>query len=442
MPKLKNRLPKKCRDRNRAFSWYKGKRVYHGIWGTEEADRNYKRFIHELTKEPPPSLPGAVSSGEFCPVQSVRAGGGTMLVSELCVEFLKYHTPRLGKTDIQNFKYAFGYIIEAFGNMSVNSITPKRMRSVRSQMVASGRLCRRTVNDFTAMLIRCFTWGCEEEYVGASVAGALKMIKPLPKGEPGTFDHPKRRNVSDEIIRRTLPFLSKTVATMVRFQRILGLRPSEVFIMVVGDIVKNADPELWFYIPGHHKTQRYYDEVDEVKIIPLGKPEQALIAQYLEGKKPEDAVFSPRTAIQERKDERRANRKTKITPSQAARDKARAENPVVQAGDFYNADSYRTAVQRAIERANRELQEGEKPIPMWSPYQLRHQAATALALAKGKDGDKLAAALLDHASVTTTRNHYIHERLEKRKELARNRIDPFADEPDDAIDLQNAENNV
>jgi len=39
----------------------------------------------------------------------------------------------------------------------------------------------------------------------------------------------------------------------------------------------------------------------------LNEAEQALIAPYLEGKKPMDAVFSPRTAMKERYPNRKVN---------------------------------------------------------------------------------------------------------------------------------------
>ena len=51
--------------------------------------------------------------------------------------------------------------------------------------------------------------------------------------------------------------------------------------------------------------------------------------------------------------------------------------------EFYTPDTYRKAVLRAIQRANRQLQEGEK-IPHWFPYQLRHSTATALTKVLGK----------------------------------------------------------
>jgi len=75
MPKLKNQLPKNCRDRNQAFSWHNGKRVYHGPWGSPEAERNYKRFITNLIEN------------RIQPLQSNKAGD--VLVSELAAGFLR-----------------------------------------------------------------------------------------------------------------------------------------------------------------------------------------------------------------------------------------------------------------------------------------------------------------------------------------------------------------
>jgi len=189
--------------------------------------------------------------------------------------------------------------------------------------------------------------------------------------------------------------------------------------MRVGQIDRNADPALWLYRVPHHKTGK---KVKWKKVILLGLPEQKLIAPYLEGKKPEQAVFSPRTAQAERYAEKRANRKTKITPSQIARAKERAAKPP-RYSEFYNRFSYRQAIHHAIEKANRLLPDGQK-IPHWSPYQLRHSASSAMEVEVGFDESQ---ALLDHTSANTTAR-YNHRRLEKLKKLARNRRDPFVTE--------------
>jgi len=126
--------------------------------------------------------------------------------------------------------------------------------------------------------------------------------------------------------------------------------------------------------------------------LPLNPTEQALIAPYLEGKKLADSVFSPKTAMLERNPKKKVNRRV---------------------GDFYNKDSYRTAVLRAIEKANRQLPESER-IPRWTPYELRHSAASAISVEL--EGEA-ATSQLGHMSQTTTAI-YLHREVEKLTKLA------------------------
>ena len=260
----------------------------------------------------------------------------------------------------------------------------------------------------------------------ANVVHALREIKALRKGEPGTFDNPPRQEVSDDVVRRTLPFMSPTVAVMVQIQRMTGCRPSEIYRMTVGDIDQTRGNGLWYYIPESHKTERFIGE----KQVPLGKPEQELIAPYLAGKMASEAVFSPRTAMAEHYAERRAKRKTKIPPSQKARDAARAENPGDRTvGEFYDHSSYRKAIGNAIRKANKNLPEGQR-VPDWTPYQIRHAAGTATEKTEGLDK---AQALLGHTSANTTKR-YAHGQLAIAESMAQKRINPFADESTDLTD--------
>ena len=75
MPKLKERCPKKCRDRNQCFSWHNGKRIYHGVWGSPEAEQSYKRF--RIARLENPTL---LSQGSKT---------GDVFVSELAADFLR-----------------------------------------------------------------------------------------------------------------------------------------------------------------------------------------------------------------------------------------------------------------------------------------------------------------------------------------------------------------
>ena len=125
--------------------------------------------------------------------------------------------------------------------------------------------------------------------------------------------------------------------------------------MKVGDIAKDAAPGLWHYVRKNHKTERFVGK----KVVPLGKPAQELIVPYLENKAAEQFVFNPQTAQTERNAEKRANRKTKIIPSQAARDAERAMKPS-RYSESYNECSYRLAIAHAIKKANRQLPDAEQ----------------------------------------------------------------------------------
>jgi len=251
-----------CRDGKQAYSCHNGKRFYHGPWKSSDSERNYKRFIARLLENP------------ILPLQDKETG--EVLISELVAGFMKYGETQLDKTEFQHFKRTIGGLVEIYGGLTVNEFSPKKLKVCREQMVKSGTLCRSQINKHVGKIIRIFAWGVEEEYVQPSIVAALREVKALRKGEQGTFESPPREDVPDSAVRRTLPFLSPTVGAIVQVQRLAGMRPSEVLRMTVGDIDRTRDPELWYYTLSSHKTEQYIGK----KKIPLGKPEQELIAPY------------------------------------------------------------------------------------------------------------------------------------------------------------------
>ena len=108
MPKLKNRLPKNCRDRNQAFSKYNGKRIYHGVWGSPEAEKSYKRFIAALLESPTPAPPPQISSGT------------DLLIAELTDAFLEAHEGKL-HGHAHQFNTTIGYLVEIYGKLALNA---------------------------------------------------------------------------------------------------------------------------------------------------------------------------------------------------------------------------------------------------------------------------------------------------------------------------------
>jgi len=405
MPKLINRNPKLSKLKEYAVVYYRGKIHYLGRHGTPDALTAYNRFCAEIQANP---------------VFFLSSGEKHVIVRELTAAFLDHAKANFTPTDYSFYRViVLDFLDKLYGDETpVENFTPRCLKLVREDMVKSRRFCRNIVNRCVNCIISIFAWGVENELVLETTWRALKVVKSLPKGYPSTFDHDDREPVADNVVQQTLPFMPPTLRAMVQIQRLTGMRPSEVFRMRVGEIDRSRvhNTGLWYYTPGSHKTQK---KTGKKTVFPLAEHEQALIEPYLINKAPEAAVFSPRTAMSERKAERRANRQTKITPLQAARDKERAAKPS-RYSEFYNRDSYRNAIEHAIKKGNRQLSEEEK-IPHWVPYQLRHAAITAISLQNGKDA---AQALAGHTSSKMTDN-YDHSQLQKREALARNRVNPF-----------------
>jgi len=404
MPKLRNRNPKMGKLGNYAVIRYGGKIHYLGKHGTKEALVAYNRFCAELQSNP---------TGYATPT-----GEQNVTVSELAAGFLDYAEEKIDVRDYRHCRTAvFDFLLKLYGDgTTVDSFKPSSLKLVREDMIQSQRFCRNTINKYIKWIVSIFTWGVEEELVQETTMRALKIVKSLPKGYPGTFDNPERENVPYEVVLRTLPFMPPTLRAMVVLQWLTGMRPSEVFNMRVGDIDRTRENGLWYYVPDGHKTERYIGK----KPIPLGKDAQELLSPFLEGKSPEQAVFSPQQAMEERYAERRANRKTKISPSQAARNAIRAANPKHRRREFYDEHSYGKAVLYAIKKGNKVLPEYQK-IPHWFPYQLRHSASTDIELEYGIDASQ---AMLGHRTANTTKR-YSHGQLAKAEKIARNRRNPF-----------------
>ena len=90
----------------------------------------------------------------------------------------------------------------------------------------------------------------------------------------------------------------------------------------------------------------------------------------------------------------RARRETKVQPSQRGR---RKPKPKRAPGDRYHTDTYRRAIQRAVDLVNRDREKGgdDRRLAKWSPNRLRHSAATEIRKLFGLEAAQVT---LGHAS--------------------------------------------
>ncbi len=83
-----------------------------------------------------------------------------------------------------------------------------------------------------------------------------------------------------------MPFLTPHLQTMVRLQRLTGMRPGEVCQLRLAEVDRSG--ELWVYRPTQHKTAHH----GKTRAIHLGPRAQALITEFLIGTNPPPAAFA------------------------------------------------------------------------------------------------------------------------------------------------------
>ena len=318
----KNKPPKYARIGKYAAVYLDGKPNYLGLYNSPESKAAYARFEAEWWTK----AQFTVEKRNTLTFQSSQEQRGTnATIHELAAAFLDHAKANVDPTTYSVFQtIVLDFLTKLYGNDTlVEDFKPSCLKLVRSEMIRSRRFCRNTLNRHIHRIVSVFAWGVEEELVPETTWRALKAVKSLPKGYPETFDHKEREDVPFDGIKQTLQFMPPTLRAMVQIQFLLGLRPSEVFNMRVGDLDVSRKNGLWYYMPGAYKTERFVGKMQ----FPMGKPAQVLIAPYLEGKSPDQAVFSPHTAMEERKAMKKSKGKTKPTPSRVARDKARAGKP-------------------------------------------------------------------------------------------------------------------
>jgi integrase len=294
-------------------------------------------------------------------------------IEELKKAFLKDAKIRYDHRDYNHYEVALKLVCQIHSNTKTSEFGTKALIDVQEHFVQQGysrQYCNKLVNFIRSV----FKWGSLRELVPKSTPYFLKLVIPLSEGKTTTPETEPRLDVPDEVVEATLPHLLPTVAAMVQVQRAAVMRPSEVCRMKVGDI--DTKDEIWVYEPKQHKGKWR----GHPRTVALGKLEQEIIAPRLIGKQPDNAVFSPKDAISERY--RIMKRKTKRTPSQEKRHQQAVENNRSRVREHYDSNSYSKSIKQSIKKANRTLTE---PIPLWTPYQLRHAGVTEITETDGLD---------------------------------------------------------
>jgi integrase len=314
----------------------------------------------------------------------------SITLCELKELFLKYH-PKLDKSDTYAVKQSFDILDGLFPDDQPKPDTATfkvgYLIKFQKHLISLG-YARTHINRLFSLVKRVFSWGGKPRFDLETYDKLPALVSPTFIADLSGIDYvtnegkenPPRMDVPEEDVIAVFPFVSETIADMLRIQLLTGMRPSEVCVMRFSNIKQTKeefaeygylyDNENWIYILSNHKTTKYIGN----KVVPLGIQEQEILSKY-SGKSKESPIFM--------------NSKKKAI--------SRAE--------------YGRKIKAAIEKNN---------LKKFVPYQIRHTAITKTSEDHGRD---IARAVAGHTTDTMTAR-YDHSDFKKALYVAkeRNRI--------------------
>ena len=364
-----------------AYVRIKGRFHSLGRWGSPPSIRKFERLVAEWRAT------HAIDSS---------AAQRIFTVGELAEAFLEQETSRRDSKQVSRATWyaartAMLTLVEEYAAVPANQFGPKALKAIQARLVTepclnhAGRfrgadtpppLSRSEVNRRINLIRSAFKWAVSEELVPPSTLDALKAVQGLRRGNGR--DLPERSAVDPETVEATARQLHVDghagMASMLRFLRWTGCRPAEACTATIGDVETGADGFLWVRL-GTHKTAR---SSGRDRMIPLNRPATEIVSQAMASS-------------------------TSIDPDRRLF--------VGRNGRPITTNGLGQAVRRTIHIHG---------MTRWTPYQMRHLAATEAVAATGSE--MAAAALLGHSPASTVIRRYSTQR-EASARLAADAID-------------------
>ena len=336
------RLPKYRRhSSNRGFVEHGRKRTYlPGPWNSPESIEAYKAFVRDVCG-------GVVAGG---PVAAPPSSVATVVNRFLDWAELYYPNPR---GTYQNLVTATQPLLSMYGALPPREFGPKKLKELQ-QRLADEKLSRQYVNDICRRIKQCFRWAASEELIPVSIYQALATVPGIKQGRTLATEPPPRCMVTWEQIEAVLPFVSATIATMLRLHWHTGARSRSICLAKPSQFRLDVLP--WEWRPRHKR-----EFAGRELVVYIGPRARAVLAPLLAVPGPiqDRYLFSPGT-------------RTK------------------RYGSFYTSQSYRQAVSRGIERSG---------TAYWTPHRIRHSKGT---ITRQQHGLEAAQATLGHDRIEAT----------------------------------------
>lgn len=274
---------------------------------------------------------------------------------------------------------------ETYGELPAVQFGPLCLKAIQRNL-ESKELSRYWCNRTVFAIRRLFRWAVSEELLPSSVIHGLEAVETLRKGHTAAKEGRPRRPVSDADFFALEKHVSPTVWTVLQLLRLTGARPSELLGLRPCDIDRSA--ATWCARLAEHKTAHH----GKARVLWFGKDARALLAPVLLRKREDEYLFSPKDTFAE-----------KPAPLGKPRRGGQQETPRQTdrtVGDFYIPTALCRCVVRAVDKANADPERKDLPeVRKWTPYELRHTAATRARAAAGLDA---AQTILGHAHADVT----------------------------------------
>ena len=401
-----------CRDTARCIVRINGKKQYYslGRYGSPEAEAEYERIkskfeSEDVEKKDPTGKTSEVLFGLYS--QEFLQGEHLTADQHLDITTITYAQERFPPFFLEDFSMTY---LVAFQNYLVEIAPDEGLIERKDKPPVRKRpWTRYYVNCLMKHFKKILVWGINHGLLSPIYRESIRLFPGITSYKPrGLPDRPPRESVRDSDVLATLPFLPPIIADMVKIQRAACLRPSEVCSLLVGDIIFN-DSGMAFVSKAKNKIARKGVR----RQIAFGNAEQAILHKYCDGRNPDEYVFSMRQYAAWQHAQKRANRKTPMTPSQRQRDKDNKKTRFDRYREDITSNLYSRVIRRAVQQAIKE----NPDVKPWTPYQLRHAAYSALSAQYGVD---IASKVAGHLSPNMARI-YDHSAAEVSQRIAAER---------------------
>lgn len=416
MPRLFHQPPKYSQHKpsKQAVVYWGGRAVYLGPHGSAESHQRYQEFLAEwhawrhnqlATKQQEKKRSRRSAEQELKSVvtpESLRMKRRRSLPVTLDELIFVYreHARRYYRKDGRVTREA-GLVEEITRELGLRhgSTDPEEFGSadligLREQLLKEKDWCRDYLNKQVKRIKVMYKWAAQMELCTPAAYERVKMVTGLRKNYEGTREGKGVQCVDDAHVEATLPHLPPLVADMVRLQRLTAARPGEICALRPCDLERGA--KVWLYRPESHKTEHF----EVPRVIPIGPRAQAVLVPYLD-RAPDKHCFCPKDSVaayRKRVGENRATRRRRAA-------KEAPKQPKVAPQEKYLTASYRIAIRRACKKAG---------VPVWTPNQLRHNAATKI---RKQYGLEAAQVVCGHTQADVTQI-YAERDMEKAIEVA------------------------